>query len=112
MLPPGDASIHGQQIYEEKCNVMTKLKLNLCCCVHTGQKERSMSCSGQEKQEDDGEQQTVRRRELQTRHRVTLTGLFKALKNMVCPSIQSTHNCEASSNQRSPAKVRKTVRTG
>ncbi|KAG7320308.1 hypothetical protein KOW79_016161 [Hemibagrus wyckioides] len=63
-----------------------------------------MSCSGQEKQEDDGEQQTVRRRELQTRHRVTLTGLFKALKNMVCPSIRSTHNCEASSNQRSPAK--------
>ncbi|KAK3518053.1 hypothetical protein QTP70_033274 [Hemibagrus guttatus] len=59
-----------------------------------------MSCIDQEKQEDDGEQQTVRRRA----HQVTLAGLFKALKNMVCPPSQSTHNCEASSNQRSLAK--------
>ncbi|KAB5542225.1 hypothetical protein PHYPO_G00089050 [Pangasianodon hypophthalmus] len=63
-----------------------------------------MSCAGQQKQRDDGEQQKVRRRAMQTRHRATLAGLFEALKNMVCPSSQSSHNCEASSNQRSPAK--------
>ncbi|XP_047660125.1 stimulated by retinoic acid gene 8 protein-like isoform X6 [Tachysurus fulvidraco] len=48
----------------------------------TRQKERSMSCIGQEKQEDEGEQQTVRRRTLQTGHRDTLAGLFEELKNM------------------------------
>ncbi|XP_027006929.2 stimulated by retinoic acid gene 8 protein homolog isoform X3 [Tachysurus fulvidraco] len=70
----------------------------------TRQKERSMSCIGQEKQEDEGEQQTVRRRTLQTGHRDTLAGLFEELKNMVCPSSQSNHNCKASYNKRSPAK--------
>ncbi|XP_053505915.1 stimulated by retinoic acid gene 8 protein-like isoform X2 [Ictalurus furcatus] len=54
-----------------------------------------MSCAGQEKQRDDGKQPKVRRRALQSRQRVTLAGLFKALENMVCPSIQPSHNCEA-----------------
>lgn len=67
----------------------------------------SMSFVGQEKERGDGEQQKVRR-SLHTHHRVTLTALFEALKNKVCPSSQSAHNCEASSDQRSPAKVRKT----
>lgn len=72
-----------------------------------------MSCVGQEKQKDDGEQQNVRRRALlQTRHRATIADLFEALKNMVCPSSQSSQNGEASSNQGSPAKVRKTGRVG
>ncbi|KAM9467329.1 stimulated by retinoic acid gene 8 protein homolog isoform 2-T2 [Clarias gariepinus] len=62
-----------------------------------------MSFVGQEKERGDGEQQKVRR-SLHTHHRVTLTALFEALKNKVCPSSQSAHNCEASSDQRSPAK--------
>lgn len=66
-----------------------------------------MSCAGQEKQRDDGKQPKLRRRALQNRQRVTLAGLFKALENMVCPSIQPSHNCETNHGL---AKVRNTVR--
>lgn len=70
-----------------------------------------MSCAGEGKQRDDGEQQKVRSRAQQSRCHATLAGLFEALRNMVCPSSQSSHNCETS-NERSPAKVRRTVRVG
>lgn len=70
-----------------------------------------MSCAGEERHADDGEQQKVRRRVPQTRHRATLAGLFEALRNMVCPSSHISHICEASSNDKSPAKVR-TVKAG
>ncbi|KAF4079640.1 hypothetical protein AMELA_G00180480 [Ameiurus melas] len=66
--------------------------------LHYPRKDRQragMSCAGQEKQRDDGKQQKVRRRVLQSRQRATLTGLFEALENMVCPSTQPSHNCEA-----------------
>lgn len=71
-----------------------------------------MSCDGEEKQMDDGEQQKVRRRAWQIRHRATLAGLFEALRNIVCPSSQSSLNREVSSSGRCLAKVRRTVGDG
>ncbi|XP_062852511.1 stimulated by retinoic acid gene 8 protein-like isoform X2 [Trichomycterus rosablanca] len=63
-----------------------------------------MSGAGWEKQKDCSEQQKVRRRALQARHRATLSSLFETLKNTVCPLSQTTQNTEGSSNQRTHAK--------
>nr|AGM53488.1 Stra8 [Silurus meridionalis] len=63
-----------------------------------------MSRLGEEKQRDNGGGQQATRTTLYTGHRATLVGLFEALENMVCPSGQSSYNCEGSFNQRSSAK--------
>ncbi|KAI5094109.1 hypothetical protein C0J45_15833 [Silurus meridionalis] len=64
-----------------------------------------MSRLGEEKQRDNGGGQQATRTTLYTGHRATLVGLFEALENMVCPSGQSSYNCEGSFNQRSSAKI-------
>lgn len=71
-----------------------------------GRQREGMSSAGEEKLKDDGDQQKVRRRRRQTQNQATLADLFETLRNLVCPSSQSSHNCETTSNKSSPAKVR------